>query len=212
VIESLRNIADDPLHSLLVLSCRSLHKPTNVANGECQVRPCVGEVAKAPHKTSVLRSVYLLRRAIAAQLQPLLHQSERWVVVGEPNQLNDTLGVGGLSKRDLRVALVHLDPQVEGEKPQVTHLEGGLHLFPERCHLRIPGAGDHQVIDVDTHQQCISSIASPVDDRLVRALPEAHPLEHGIQLVISRHRCLPQAIEGLAQAQHLALLTRNRKS
>jgi hypothetical protein len=77
----------------------------------------VGEVVKAPHKTLVLRSVHLLCRAVVAQLQSLLHQSESWIAVGEPSQLNDALGVGGLSKRDPGVALVHLDPQVEGEKP-----------------------------------------------------------------------------------------------
>jgi hypothetical protein len=76
VVESPRNIADDHLHSLLVLRCRSLHESTNVADGECQVRPCVGEVAKAPHKTPVLRSVHLLCRAVTTQLQFLLHQSE----------------------------------------------------------------------------------------------------------------------------------------
>jgi hypothetical protein len=76
VVESPRNIADDPLHSLLVLHCRSLHEPTNVADGECQVPPCVGEVAKAPHETPVLRSVHLLRRAVVAQLQSLLQRSE----------------------------------------------------------------------------------------------------------------------------------------
>ena len=84
VVESPRNIADDPLHGLLVLRRRSLHEPTDVADGERQVRPCVGEVAEAPHKTPVLSSVYLLRRAVTAQLQPLLHQSESWVAVGEP--------------------------------------------------------------------------------------------------------------------------------
>jgi hypothetical protein len=76
VVESPCNIADDPLHSLLVLRCRSLHEPTNVADRECQVRPCVGEVAKASHKTPILRSVHLIRRAVAAQLQSLLHRSE----------------------------------------------------------------------------------------------------------------------------------------
>jgi hypothetical protein len=109
VVESPCNIADDPLHSLLVLRRRSLHEPTNIADGECQLRPCVDEVAKAPHKTPVLRSVHLLRRAVAAQLQPLLHRSESWVSVGESSQLSDALGVGGLSKRDPGVALVHLD-------------------------------------------------------------------------------------------------------
>jgi hypothetical protein len=68
VVESPRNIADDPLHSLLVLRCRPLHESTNVVDGECQVRPCVGEVVKAPHKTLVLRSVHLLYRAVTAQL------------------------------------------------------------------------------------------------------------------------------------------------
>jgi hypothetical protein len=84
MVKSLHNIVDDPLHSLLVLRCRSLHEPTNVADRECQVRPCVGEVAKAPHKTLVLRSVHL-RRAVAAQLQSLLHRSESWITVGEPS-------------------------------------------------------------------------------------------------------------------------------
>jgi hypothetical protein len=117
VVKSPCNIADDPLHSLLVLRRWSLHESTNVVDGECQVRLCVGEVVKAPHKTSVLRSVHLLRRAVAAQLQPLFHRSESWISVGELIQLNDALSVGGLSKRDPGVALVHLDFQVEGEKP-----------------------------------------------------------------------------------------------
>jgi hypothetical protein len=73
VVESPRNIADDPLHSLLVFRCRSLHELTNVADGECQIRPCLGGVVKAPHKTSVLHSVHLLRRVVVAQLQSLLH-------------------------------------------------------------------------------------------------------------------------------------------
>jgi hypothetical protein len=73
VVESPRKIANDPLHSLLVLRCRSLHEPTNVADGECQVQSCVDEVAKAPHKTPVLHSVHLLRRAVTAQLQYHLH-------------------------------------------------------------------------------------------------------------------------------------------
>jgi hypothetical protein len=68
VVESPCNIEDDSLHSLLMLRRRSLHEPTNVADRECQVRPCVDEVAKTPHKTSVLCSVHLLRHAVAAQL------------------------------------------------------------------------------------------------------------------------------------------------
>jgi hypothetical protein len=38
MVESPRNVADNPLHSLLVLRRWSLHEPTNVADGECQVR------------------------------------------------------------------------------------------------------------------------------------------------------------------------------
>jgi hypothetical protein len=130
VIESPCNIADDPLHSLLVLRHRSLHEPTNEADGECQIWPCVGEIAKAPHKTSVLRSIHHLRCAVAAQLQPLFHQSESWVAVSETSQLNDALGVGGLSKRDPGVALV---------QPQVTHpqlLDGSLLVIGVITELR----------------------------------------------------------------------------
>jgi hypothetical protein len=102
------------------------------------------------------------------------------VAVGEPSQLNDMLGIDDLSKCDPKVALVHLDPQVEGEKPQVTHLVGVLYLFLERCHLCILDVGDHQVIDVDTHQQGVSSIAPPVDGHLVWALAKAHSLKRGV--------------------------------
>jgi hypothetical protein len=144
-------------------------KPTNVADGERQVRPCVGEVAKAPHKTPVLCGVHFLCCAVVAQLQPLLDRSECWVVVGDSCELNDALGVGGLSKRDPEVVLVHLDAQVEGERPQFTHLEGDLHLFFERRHFCILGASDHQVVDIDAHQQGFSSTTPPVDGRLVRA-------------------------------------------
>jgi hypothetical protein len=56
----------------------------------------VDEVAKAPHKTPVLSSIHLLRRAVATQLQPLLHRSESWVAVGEPSQLNNAPGIGGV--------------------------------------------------------------------------------------------------------------------
>jgi hypothetical protein len=68
VVESPCNIADDPLHSLLVLRRQSLHEPSNLADEECQVQPCVDEVAKAPHKTPVLRNIHLLRCVVAAQL------------------------------------------------------------------------------------------------------------------------------------------------
>jgi hypothetical protein len=111
VVESPCNIADDSLHSLLMLRRQSLHEPTNVADVECQVWSCVGEVVKAPHKTPVLCSIHLLHCAITAQLHSLLHRSESWVTVSEPSQLNDAFGVGGLSKSDPEVVLV------EGEKP-----------------------------------------------------------------------------------------------
>jgi hypothetical protein len=37
VVESPCNIADDSFYSLLILCRRSLHEPTNIADGECQV-------------------------------------------------------------------------------------------------------------------------------------------------------------------------------
>jgi hypothetical protein len=85
MVESPCTVADDPLHGLLVLRRRSLHEATNIADRERQVRLCVGEVAKAPHKTPVLCGVHFLRRAVVAQLQPLLHQSECWVAISEPS-------------------------------------------------------------------------------------------------------------------------------
>jgi hypothetical protein len=54
VVESPRNIANDPLHSLLVLRRRSLHEPIDVADGEGQVQPCVGEVAGSPQDASIV--------------------------------------------------------------------------------------------------------------------------------------------------------------
>ena len=84
VVEDARDIADDPLDGLQMLHRWSLHEPTDVADGERQVRPCVGEVAKAPHKAPVLRGVDLFRGAVASQLQPLLHWSERRVAFDEP--------------------------------------------------------------------------------------------------------------------------------
>ena len=45
VVESPRNIADDPLHSLLMLRRRSLNDTTILADGVCHVWPCVVEVA-----------------------------------------------------------------------------------------------------------------------------------------------------------------------
>jgi hypothetical protein len=53
---------------------------------------------------------------------------------------------------------VYLDPQVEGEGPQVANLEGSLHLLLKYLHLVILGTGDHQVVNVDTHQQGIAAL------------------------------------------------------
>jgi hypothetical protein len=57
-----------------------------------------------------------------------------------------------------------------------------------------------------SHQHGVSSIAPPVDGRLVWALPESHPLERGVQLGIPRPRCLPQAIEALRKRNTLPSL------
>jgi hypothetical protein len=115
VVTGALDVTADPLGSPLVLCHRSLHEPANIANSKRQVRPRVNEVAKAAHNAPVLRGINLLGRAVTAQLQPFLHESVGWVAAGEPTQLDDALGVGGLTKGD---------PQVEGEKAQVAHLEG----------------------------------------------------------------------------------------
>ena len=110
VVKSPHNIADNPLHILLMLRCWSLQEPTNVDDRVCQIQSCVDEVAKAPHKTPVLSSVHLLHHVVMAQLQPLLHRSESWVAISVPSQLNNVLGVGRLVNCDPRVTLVHLNP------------------------------------------------------------------------------------------------------
>ena len=196
------DVAEDPLDGLQMLCPRSLHEPKGY--GEHQAWPRVDEVAKAAHNAPVLRGVDLLDRVVVAQLH--LHGSVGWVAAGEPAQLDDELGVGGLAKGDAGAVLVDLDPQVEGEKAQVAHLEGRLHLLLERLHLSLLGAGDHQVVYIDAYQQGIAILAPLVDSRLVRTLLEPHLLEGGVQLGVPSSGCLPQAIEGLAQAKNLVLL------
>jgi hypothetical protein len=55
-------------------------------------------------------NVHLLHRVVTTQLQPLIHQSESWVTIGELSQLNNALGVDSLAKYDSGVTLVHLNP------------------------------------------------------------------------------------------------------
>ena len=124
-----------------MLCRRSLHEPTDVANSERHVRPHIDEVAKVAHNAPVPNGVDLLGHAVVAQLQPL-HGSAG-------SQVNDALGVGG--EGDAVAVLVDLDPMVEGEKAQVAHLEGRLHLLAH-IYLSLLGAGDHQVADVEAYQ------------------------------------------------------------
>jgi hypothetical protein len=56
---------------------------------------------------------------------------------------------------------VHLDPQIEGKRPQVIHLEDGLHLFLERRHPRILSADDHQVVDVNATKRALCLMMAP---------------------------------------------------
>ena len=132
-----------------------------------------------------------------------------WVAAGETAQLHNALGVGCLAergagerwrevdtyatslrqtayaKRIVELLLERLDPLI-WSRPRLTPRP---HLFLERLDLHLLGAGDHKIVDVDTHQQGLSSTAPPVDGRLVRALLEAHPLHCGIQFGIPRPRC-----------------------
>ena len=139
------------------------------------------EVAKAAHNVLVLHGVNLLRHAVAAHLQALLQGSVCWVPACELAQLDDALGVGDLAKGDAGAVLVDLNPQV-GEKAQVAHLEGGLHLLLECLHLVLLGTGDQQAINVNTCQRGIASLAPPVDRSLVRTLLEPHLREGEVQL------------------------------
>ena len=152
VVGGARDIAEDPLHGLLVLCRRSLHEPADVADGERQVRSRVDKVAKAAHNASVLCRVHLFLRTLPTQPQPLLHRSVGWVAAGETAQLHNALGVGCLAERGAGAVLVDLDPQVERERAQVAHLEGRPHLLLERLDLHLLGVGDHKIVDVDTHQ------------------------------------------------------------
>ena len=110
VVGGVLDVAEDPLDGLLMLRRRSLHEPTDVANGERQVLPRVDKVVKAAHNALVLRGVDLLGRAIVAQLQLFLHGSVGRFAAGEPAQLDDALGVGGLANGDARAILVDHDP------------------------------------------------------------------------------------------------------
>ena len=56
------------------------------------------------------------------------------------------------------------------------------------------------------------SAALPVHRRLMRALLEAHLVERGVELRVLGSQGLPQAVEGLAQAVHLAFFSGDGKA
>jgi len=62
-------------------------------------------------------------------------------------------------------------------------------------------SSDDEVVE---DEQDRASAAPPVHGCLVRALGEAHHLQGGVQLRVPDAQCLPQAVEGLEQAVHLA--------
>lgn len=54
--------------------------------------------------------------------------------------------------------LVHLQPEVVVQQPEVAHTEEPLHLPLETMHLVLLNSSDDQVIDIDTNdEQCITS-------------------------------------------------------
>jgi len=65
-------------------------------------------------------------------------------------------------------------------------------------------SSDDEVVE---DEQDRASAAPPVHGCLVRALGEAHHLQGGVQLRVPDAQCLPQAVEGLAQAVHLAFFS-----
>jgi hypothetical protein len=96
--------------------------------------------------------INLLDCTVTTQLQRLLHRGESWVAIDESGQLQNTLGISRLSKSSPDAVLMHLDSQVEGERAEITHLEGGLHFLLESLHVVVLGSSDDQVVDVDAHQ------------------------------------------------------------
>ena len=76
--------------------------------------------------------------------------------------------------------MAHLGTEVEAEDAEVAYVELLLHLRLELLHLSFFSAGDDEVIDVDANEQDSALAAPPVLCHLVRALLEAHHLEHGV--------------------------------
>jgi hypothetical protein len=118
-------------------------------------------------------------------------------------------GVGALTHHGAITPLLHLHPEVESQLAQIGHLELVLHLELELLDLRVVAAGDDQVVDVDANDQSSIAYSLRVHGMLSFTMLEPKLRRRGVQLSVPSVRCLPQAIQRLAQEQHLVLCSIN---
>ena len=112
-----------------------------------------------------------LRGAVTVEPELLLHRGVRWVTTSHAAELEDVLGVVGLTEGDAAGILVHLD--AESLMSNIFIYALNFSTFPSALVMI-------EVVDVDTDEQDSMLVAPSVHRRLVRALLEAYLLERGI--------------------------------
>ena len=91
-------------------------------------------------------------QALPTQLVLLLHRGVGRIAACHAAELEDALGIVGLTEGDPGGVLAHFDVEVEAEEAKVAYVERLLHLRLEHLHLLLFSAGDDEVIDVDANQ------------------------------------------------------------
>jgi hypothetical protein len=125
---------------------------------------------EATDEQPVVRGVDL-RGAVTVEPELLLHRGVRWVTTSHAAELEDVLGVVGLTEGDAAGILVHLD--AESLMSNIFIYALNFSTFPSALVMI-------EVVDVDTDEQDSMLVAPSVHRRLVRALLEAYLLERGI--------------------------------
>jgi len=125
---------------------------------------------EATDEQPVVRGVDL-RGAVTVEPELLLHRGVRWVTTSHAAELEDVLGVVGLTEGDAAGILVHLD--AESLMSNIFIYALNFSTFPSALVMI-------EVVDVDTDEQDSMFVAPSVHRRLVRALLEAYLLERGI--------------------------------
>jgi hypothetical protein len=130
----------------------------------------------------------------------LIHGCRRGIAALYPGGVEDARCVAPLIQRDSSAILVHLDPQVEGEEPEIAHEELCLHFILEAIDLGGIGSGNHQIVDVDADEQTRTAMAAFVDNVLMGALFEPKVLQRGVEARVPCALGLAQPVEHLLQA------------